>query len=400
MVTTATRQATSEGQDAAAVEARIAVFIVLFLLDGLCRALLVALVPQQVYHLLGSAFAVSVVYFGVAFLGLFASLGVPVVLHVLARRHLLTVGCLGVITSVGLMSLAKPWAIVAGLMVQMVSTAAIEILLNLYLLEQIPRRALSRFEPRRLLYIGTGFIIGPWLGVFLHHSVLQNLTFGLVALSSTLLLACFWRFRMTDGTPPDRRQPVPRPLRSIPRFFRQPRLVLAWVLAIGRNGWWTVYFVYTPILVAAAGYGPEIGGAAVSAGMLPLLLVRQWGRLGERYGMRRLLMAGYAIAGLGTLAAGLSMGWPGLAIGLLCTGALGAGFIDGAGNVPFLRAVHPHERAAMTSVFMTFRHVASITFPGMFAVVLAVAPLAGVYVTSGLVTLAMAALSRYIPRRM
>jgi len=395
-----TRAATTDGPDAAAVESRIVIFIVLFLLDGTCRALLVTLVPQQAYLLLGSALAVSLLYFAAAFLGLVASLAMPAVLHIVARRHLLTAGCFGIVVSVGLMALATPWSLVAGLMVQMVATAAIEILLNLYLLEQIPRRALARFEPRRLLYIGSAFIAGPWLGVFLHYRVLENATFALVALSATLLAVYFWRFRLTDGAPPDRRQPVPRPLKSIPRFFRQPRLVLAWTLAIGRNGWWTMYFVYTPILVAAAGFGPEVAGAIVSAGLLPMLLVRQWGRLGERYGMRRLLMAGYGIAGFGTLAAGLAIGWPGAALALLCASAFGAAFLDGAGNTPFLRAVHPYERAAMTSVFMTFRHAASMAFPGMFVLVLAVSPLAGVYVASGVVTLGMAALSRYIPCRM
>jgi hypothetical protein len=85
---------------------------------------------------------------------------------------------------------------------------------------------------------------------------------------------------------------------------------------------------------------------------------------------------------------------------LLCFAAFSATVIDGAGNVPFLRAVHPYERAAMTSVFMTFRHVGSLLIPGVLAVVLWLLPLPFVFVTGGLMTLAMAALSRYLPRRL
>jgi hypothetical protein len=85
---------------------------------------------------------------------------------------------------------------------------------------------------------------------------------------------------------------------------------------------------------------------------------------------------------------------------LICFAAFCATMIDGAGNVPFLRAVRHYERAAMTSVFMTFRHVGSLVVPGVFALVLWVLPLPFVFVTGGLLGLLMALLSRYIPRGM
>ena len=85
---------------------------------------------------------------------------------------------------------------------------------------------------------------------------------------------------------------------------------------------------------------------------------------------------------------------------LLCFAAFSATVIDGAGNVPFLRAVHPYERAAMTSVFMTFRHVGSLVIPGVLAVVLWLLPLPFVFVFGGVMTLVMAALARNLPRRL
>ncbi len=80
--------------------------------------------------------------------------------------------------------------------------------------------------------------------------------------------------------------------------------------------------------------------------------------------------------------------------------ALFATVIDGAGNVPFLRAVHPYEREAMTSVYMTFRHAGALGTPGIFALVLAVAPLPFVFVASAGIAFAMAGLSQFIPRKL
>jgi MFS family permease len=159
-----------------------------------------------------------------------------------------------------------------------------------------------------------------------------------------------------------------------------------------------MYFVYTPIWVAQSGYGPEAGGLLVSAGQLPMLAVRAWAALGQRYGLRRLLALGYAGCGIATLAVGTMMGWPIVAMACICLAALFATMIDGAGNVPFLRAVRPLERSEMTAVFMTFRQVGSLAPTAVYFGVLMFAPLPFVYITSGLIALAMAGLSLKLSR--
>ena len=67
-------------------DARARAFVILFTCDAFARAILISLVPLQAYALLGAAQLVSVVYFLVAFVGLGASLTVPVVLHRVRRR--------------------------------------------------------------------------------------------------------------------------------------------------------------------------------------------------------------------------------------------------------------------------------------------------------------------------
>jgi MFS family permease len=173
-------------------------------------------------------------------------------------------------------------------------------------------------------------------------------------------------------------------------------------LALGRNGFWVTFFIYAPIFVAHAGYSPQIGGALVSLGLTPMLLVRIWGRIGRAIGLRNLLCAGYGLTGLSCVAAAAASlsDQPLLGIILLWFAAACGTIIDGAGNVPFLRAVHHYERPAMTSVFMTFRHVGALAIPGILALVLWVLPLPYVFIVSGMITLAMAVLSRLLPRRL
>jgi hypothetical protein len=100
------------------------------------------------------------------------------------------------------------------------------------------------------------------------------------------------------------------------------------------------------------------------------------------------------------VAIALAGGVPWMVAAVLVAAAITTGAIDGAGNVPFLRAVHPMERAEMTTVFATYRDVAQLAPPGVFALLLKVFHLPAVFVAGGLGMLAVSYFARYLPRRM
>lgn len=380
--------------------ARARAFVVLFTCDAIARSILISVLPLEAYRLLGAAQLVSVVYFSAAIVGLSTNLSVPMVLQWAGRRWVLTAGAVLQVLSVSLMAVGTAPAVVSGMGLQALATAMLDVAINLYMLDHIPRRELNTFEPRRLLFTGTTFALGPWLGVYLNAHV-GGAAFLVAALSAVTLLVFFWFLRLSDNVAVRTTGAgFPNPLRSVRRFVAQPRLVLAWVLALGRNGWWVMNFVYTPIYVTNAGYGAGTGGALISLGLSAMLLVRVWGRLGQRIGIRNILAVGYGLTGLFSLVASvcafsdLTLA----AMAALWCAAVSATIIDGAGNVPFLRAVHHYERAAMTSVFMTFRHVGSFVVPATLAIVLWFLPLPAVFAVGGALTLTMALLSQWLPR--
>jgi ACDE family multidrug resistance protein len=93
-------------------------------------------------------------------------------------------------------------------------------------------------------------------------------------------------------------------------------------------------------------------------------------------------------------------GSPILAAAIVIIAAFAASLIDGAGNIPFLRAVHPYERSEMTSVYVTFRQTAQLITPGIFALVLSTFTLPAVFVAGGIGAGAMAVLARFVPKRL
>jgi len=374
-------------------------FVVLFVLDTFTRAILVTVVPLQALRVLGDAQKVSLFYLGISIAGLVGVLSVPWLVRRLRRRWVTSLSTVFLCAAAPLLASGTIGGLIGGLALHTIGAATLSICLNLYVLDHIRPKGLTRFEPMRMLFTGTTWTVAPVLGIYLSKYAGQWAPYAASAGFALILLGYFWFLRMTENSllATSSRSPA-NPLRFIGRYFSQPRLLLAWFLAVGRGGWWMMFFIYTPIYAVTSGLEPETSGWIVAAGSSSMFVVTFWGKIGRRYGLRRLMIAGYTVTGLLMLCVGAASGTLWLSIAFLLAGCLAASAIDGAGNVPFLRAVRPRERPEMTTVFSSYRDVAKLTMPGLFALVLNHFALPAVFVTSGVIMLVMAVYSRRIPR--
>jgi len=385
----------------AASESRARVFATLFSLSAISRTLLVTLIPLQALTLLGDAQAVSVLYFAISFTNLFLSLSIPWLVRLIRRRRVFTLGGLLLVAAPLVIAVGSLEALVAGMVLQVFGVVCLEITLSLYLMDHIPRQEMGRFEPLRLFYAAGVWAVGPWLGVYLKDQVGDWIPFALASTAAFATLCLFWYLRLQENSAVSpAKGPPPNPMNYLAHFFEQPRLRLAWLLAIGRSGWWVMFFVYAPIYAVESGLDQVTAGAIVSIASGALFIVPLWGWIARRYGLRRLLIFAYGASGLVTMTVALAGGVPWLVALALVAAAITTGAIDGAGNVPFLRAVHPMERAEMTTVFATYRDVSQLAPPGVFALLLKAFHLPAVFVAGGLGMLIVSYYARYLPRRM
>ena len=380
---------------------RASVFVALFTFVVTVRTVLITVVPLQALAYLETAQLVSVLYLCVSVFGVAGSLSIPWLVHKIKRRWTFTVAGVCAVAAALCMASGTLPLFILGMVFQVFSVAAFEISLNLYIMDHIPKKDLGHFEPTRVFFAAGAYTLGPWFGVFLWTQVSPWAPFALCALLAVAVVAFFWYLRLTENpaVAPMKTKP-PNPVRYIKRFVEQPRLRLAWVLAVGRSGWWSMFFIYAPIYAVESGLGDEAGGLLVSLGLACAFLVPIWGWIGRHFGVRRLLMTAYTLSGLASIAVALAMGLPLLGAAVLLGAALLTATIDGAGNIPFLRAVHPTERAEMTTVFATYRDAGQLLPPACFAVLLKVFPLASVFVASGVAALILASYARHIPKKL
>ena len=217
-----------------------------------------------------------------------------------------------------------------------------------------------------------------------------------------VMLIYFWvlRFRNLPIVGSANAPRIERPFANLAGFFAQPRLVLAWLQALGRVMFWASFVIYTPLYALEIGLGREMGGLLISLGSGFMLLMPLWGWTARRYGIRRVSLVAFPLAATAMTAAGWLAFWPWVgAVAAIC-GAGAMSIADGYGNALFFRACKPSQRTAMTPIFSAHRDLANITQAVVFVVLLSLFPVKVVYLTLGLVLFGLALLSLKIHRRL
>lgn len=377
-------------------------FAVLFALESLSRAILTSVLPLQALALLGNAGGVSLVFFLGSLSGLAGSLAIPLLARRTARRYVYSSGAilLGIAAATFAMDGIVPFVI--ALACRVLGVVALTICLNLYIMDVIAKHELARSEPLRMLYSAAAWTIGPALGVWLQLSFGIWLPLLISGLSALALLLFFWFLRVKEKPvlSPGGSNAAPGPVQNLRRFARQPRLVLAWAIATGRNSWWSIFFIYTPVFAVTTGLGELAGGVIVSLGTGTLFLMPFWARMVRRLGLRRIFVAGLGLSGCFTAMVGLSFDLPWLGAGLLLAASMAMVMLDACGNRLFFSSVRARERAGMTAVYATYRDVADIVTPGSMGLLLRIVELPAVFMLGGLALLGFAGLATRIHPRL
>jgi len=376
-------------------------FSVLFMLEPLARSVIITVIPLMALQRFGSAQNVSLFFFILGIVGVGLSLVVPWLISRVHRRGTFGIGAVAGVAAMSLFVYGETWALCLGMAVHLFAAACLDVSLNLYLMEHVRRKELGRFEPIRVFFLAFAWSLGPFLGVLLRNTVSESAPFIFGGATTLALAGYFFYLRFTDHPAVSgARRAVTSPLTYLPRFFRQPRLRLAYLLSFMRAGWWTMYFIYVPIYCVTSGLGETLGGALVSLATALVMTTPLWRKPIQRFGIRYVLYFGFFGAGLMTIFTSQIMDMPHLALGFMVLGAFFAVPVDAVGNVPFFRAVHPWERSEMATVFGSYRAVGALSFPGMYSGVLAIFQLPAVFAVTGVCMIATGLVARYIPKRM
>lgn len=381
----------------------IGVFAVLFFIEAMARASILSVVPLQAYDLFKDKQTLSFLYTGVAVFGLLMSLLLPILIRAITRKWVYTLGAATLIACFLLLYSYTIAGQVAGMMARTFGTACLNIAISLYIMDFIRKEDFVRNDAVRLSLSTISWTFGPYIGIWLYEHYGPGATYLWASSWAALLIVVFWIYRMSDHAAIAPARTLPSgPLKNVPRFLRQPRLRLAWLIAFTRSSFWTTVFIYGPILLVSSGLAVIAGGLLAAALNLTLVTAYPWGRLGERWGVRPIIALCFLLMGVSLLASGAAgETWPIVAAVLLVVGSIFASGLDALAAVPFYRAVKPRERPQMTSVYRTFLDIGELLPTLIYGVLLGFFGLGSVFVALGIFSLAVSAVAwRYIPKSM
>lgn len=380
-------------------EPRVEAFALLAGLDAAVRGILISVMPLALFHAVDrDAALVSRIYFAIGIASLFWGLMVPWATRIAPRRWVYVGGSLLYLTGAGLGLAGGAVALSMAILLNALATVTVFVCLNAWVLDHVERADLGRSASLQMLYAAAFWVAGPMLGVWL-WSLWSPAPFLLAGLFAAAQLGIFWLLRLGNGRQIARGGGSGNPLGILGRFFAQPRLIAGWLFATIRScGWW-VYVVYLPIFCAQSGLGSTLGGMCLSLTNCLLFAAPLILRLVNRMTVRRAVVIWFGFGATLFVLAGLASPVPMLSVVLLVVGSVSLVVLDVAGGLPFLMAVRPSERTEMAAIYSSFRDVSGILTPGVAWLVLLAAPVAGIFVASGLAMGAAAGVaSRLHPR--
>jgi len=365
----------------------------------LARSAVIVVIPILAYEEFGNASMVSALYLVASLFGLAVSLSFPLLLQSFGTWRLMLCASILGCGAAAALAVGGIGPLALGLALHMLMVQLFEAAINIYAMNSIARRDLTRFEPRRIMLAGLSYFVGPVLGAFLLEFGPRWSPFLLSAFCALLvpLLMRTLTTAVTQAVPPSAAKTSGFAFRQ---FLRQPRLRLAWSLAIGRAGWWQMFFVYTPIFAATVGISAAQAGTVTGMASAVLLFAPLWGVVLRALGMRRFLLLAYLGCGIATSVAGIVAGWSfGWTIVALIVAAIAISGVDSAGNAPFMRAVKPRERMRMVPVYNTYRELSQILPTGVYTLLLMVFQVGIVFAATGIALTILSLFCLKLPRR-
>ena len=349
--------------------------------EAAIRGTLLSVFPLAMYEALGDAGTVSRVYFVIGLGSLIVGLLLPWINRIVPRRWLYSIGA-SLYVAAGIAGSLGGMHVVLALICATLATVTCFICLNAYVLDYVAKNDLGQTETLRMFYSALSWTAGPVLGVAL-MKIWAPLPFMLAGVFALIQITVFWYLRLGNGKLIQKAKgPAPNPLAFLGRFFQQPRLIAGWFFVVLRScGWWA-YIVYLPIYAIENGLPESLGGILVSVTNSFLFITPFILRWVQRRSVKRAVRTGFALGGLGMMAAAL-IPVPELAVACLFVSSFFLVVLDVSGGLPFLMAVKPSERTEMAAVYSSFRDVSGIATPGVAALVLLVAPVQGIFAAAG-----------------
>ncbi|MEM7070132.1 MAG: MFS transporter [Pseudomonadota bacterium] len=356
----------------------------LYAIENLGRAMLATTLALFGLEVMGSTQDMSLALFGSSVISLIFMLCSGILIRLLSRKIVFTLGCVFTLIAMSCYLLETPLSFFIGSAFRACAGGFTLICISLYTLDFIPKDKMPKAESRKILFSGLVWVCAPGIGTWMWVEIDHNLPFIITAIIALMNLTIFWwlRIREVDQIKKPNAENL-NIFKNLINYISNAHMRVAYLIAVCRSAAWVVFFTYGPIYILETGISKEWIGFIMGFITSFLVLSPQFLKFAQKIGIRLTIIYAFITGGVLLSIIGLIPKPTIWAFGLFFLASLCMDMLDVIGNLPFLRTVRQNIRVEMTSVFSTWREFSFTLTPGIGSILLIFLPVQGVFLALG-----------------
>lgn len=345
------------------------VFAILALIIGVANGAFWTMFPLILHYILGSVSQVGFYHAMIACVSFVTSLCSAVLFSRFSKVGIMHVSFGIIIASFILMTVANTiWHLGLFDILRAICLMIIGISLSLFVRDFAGKTSLAKDEGRYYLFANMGWFVGPVLGGVCMQFLGKESVFLLAAFLYSCAFFLFVHQHLVKKHPHLHHgkhfEPVHELLRNLWEFVKNREFRIVFLIALGLNFWWAVFYIYGPLRIAAMDFSSTVVGAVMSASILPLILLEYGiGKRGDIVGVKRYIICGFCMLAAFVLSFFFLEQWPLILILSFVLVNIGAAFIEPLHGVYFFKAVAKKDCARFFGIYNTADPIANVFGP-------------------------------------
>ncbi|MDR0741250.1 MAG: MFS transporter [Rickettsiales bacterium] len=283
----------------------------------------------------------------------------------------------------------KPATFVALDFVSAIPQMLVSSLLSLFMVDFSKGVGMERLNGRYVMWINAGALVAPVVAMYVAGKFGIRAPFFIVALFNLLGMIYFKWFGIIQE---DKKIPKISPKRTMKSiwnttvgYFKRRDLVRAYLINFGQYAIYALRVLYVPIAVIEAGFGKDVLGWVLTAGILPYVLLSEpLGRLAKKTGIKIWVAAGFLSFAAFSFWASFATGWVLLVIFVLWQ--ISGAMIEPLTDIFFFDAAKGKKRDRFFGVFKTVNRLPRFIVPVIGAgFILVFGTTGSVWILSGII---------------
>jgi MFS family permease len=253
--------------------------------------------------------------------------------------------------------------------------------------DKSPKKILSRNEGLLYTFSNLAWLIGPLIAGIAMKNYSINSIFLLSAIFVLVSLLLFKISKIND--PNINKKPDTNLIKNLKEFFKSEKRTIAYILGGGVNIWWTLIYLFIPLMIIDRGLNPSLIGYFLFLVAIPLILFEyHFSKLAGKIGFKKLMKIGYIIP---CLISFICFFIPNIYVilSLLVLASIGMAMLEANTEAYFLDLLKPKEESRFYGPYNTTMEVSHFTAKIIPSLVLIIFPFRSIFIIFGLFMLGM-----------